>query len=79
MNAYLGSVVLIVGSLAPTGSRLADGAVLTIASNIPLFSLYGNQFGGNGTSTFALPNLTAIAPVGMNYVVCTGGLFPTFP
>lgn len=54
----------------------ADGQLLPIASNAALFSLLGTKYGGNGTSTFALPNLKKAAPDGLSYSICQFGVFP---
>jgi microcystin-dependent protein len=48
----------------PAGSLRTDGQVLPISSNNALFSLIGATFGGNGRSTFALPDLRGRSPVG---------------
>jgi len=50
-------------SFAPQGWALCNGQLLSIAQNTALFSLLGTQFGGNGTSNFALPNLQSRVPV----------------
>ena len=60
----LGSVVLFAGNFAPSGFAYCYGQVLPISSNTALFSLLGTYYGGNGTSTFALPNLNGIAVAG---------------
>jgi microcystin-dependent protein len=44
-------------NFAPTGWAFCDGQLLSISQNTALFSLLGTFYGGNGTSTFALPNL----------------------
>jgi microcystin-dependent protein len=55
----------------------ADGRLLSIASNPALFSLMGTTYGGNGTSTFALPDLRAAAPNGLTYTICDLGIYPS--
>lgn len=55
----------------------ADGRLLPIAQYAALFSLLGTNFGGNGTSNFALPNLASVTPNGLTYMICTEGLYPT--
>jgi tail collar domain len=73
----LGSVLLTAGTTASVGTLPADGQLLKISSNTPLFDLLGTRYGGNGTSTFALPNLKKAAPNGLTYSVCaTSGIFP---
>jgi hypothetical protein len=78
---YLTEVRLLAGNQVPANWHLADGSLLPISSNIALFSLLGTTYGGNGTSTFALPNLEAAAPkgagrAGVDYYICTTGTFP---
>jgi hypothetical protein len=78
-NRFLGEIWLFGGSFAPAGSHVADGSLLSISSNTALFSLFGTQYGGNGTTTFALPDLRAIAPNHVGYVVCLEGIYPSRP
>ena len=49
------------GNFAPTGWATCDGQILPISQNTALFSLLGTTYGGNGQSTFALPNLQGSA------------------
>jgi microcystin-dependent protein len=64
MEPFLGQIVLFPDDFAPTGWALCQGQLLPIAQNTALFSLLGTQFGGNGTSNFALPNLQGRVPNG---------------
>jgi Phage Tail Collar Domain len=69
------------GASLPTNWMLAHGQTLTIASNTALFSLLGTTYGGNGSTTFDLPNLQGAepkgaGPAGINYAICTSGIFP---
>lgn len=57
MDVYIGSVCIFGFNYAPYGWTFCRGQVLSIASNTALFSLLGTYYGGNGTSTFGLPNL----------------------
>ena len=50
-------------NFAPTGWALCNGQILPISQNTALFSLLGTTYGGNGQSTFALPNLQDSAPM----------------
>jgi microcystin-dependent protein len=55
---YLGQIVACAENIAdPQGWALCDGQLLSIAQNQALFALLGTTYGGNGTTTFALPNL----------------------
>jgi microcystin-dependent protein len=51
-------------NFAPRNWALCNGQILPIAQNTALFSLVGTTYGGNGQTTFALPNLQARAPMG---------------
>ncbi|WP_415325444.1 phage tail protein [Chryseobacterium sp. MMS23-Vi53] len=64
MDEYLGTIKMFAGDFAPKGYLLCNGAILSIAQNQALFSLLGTTYGGNGTTTFALPNLNGRAPIG---------------
>ena len=73
----LGQVILTAGKTASVGTLLANGQILPISKNTALFSLLGTEYGGNGTSTFALPNLQKSAPDGLSYSICaTSGIYP---
>jgi microcystin-dependent protein len=61
---FVGEIRLFPFNFAPTGWAMCDGQILPISQNTALFSLLGTQFGGNGTSNFALPNLQGTIPVG---------------
>jgi microcystin-dependent protein len=50
-------------SFAPTGWAFCDGQLLPVSQNTALFSLLGTTYGGNGQSTFALPDLQGSAPM----------------
>lgn len=51
-------------NFAPYGWAFCNGQILSIAQNTALFSLVGTYYGGNGTSTFGLPNFQGVAPLG---------------
>jgi microcystin-dependent protein len=51
------------GNFAPTGWASCDGQILAISQNTALFSLLGTFYGGDGKSTFALPNMAGNAPM----------------
>ena len=50
-------------SFAPTGWAFCDGQLMPLSQNTALFSLLGTTYGGDGKSTFALPNLQGRAPM----------------
>jgi len=72
----LGQIILTAGKTAAPGTLLANGQILQISSNAALFSLLGTKYGGNGKTTFALPNLRNAAPTGLTYSICEFGIFP---
>ena len=62
-NPFLADVILFAGNFAPRGYQLTNGQTLSIASNTALFSLLGTTYGGNGVSTFQLPDLRGRAAI----------------
>lgn len=62
---FPGMVGLFAGNYAPSGWFVASGAILPISDAVPLFEAIGTAFGGDGRSTFALPNLDGAAAVGV--------------
>jgi microcystin-dependent protein len=66
MEPYLGELRLLAFLFAPDGWLLCNGQQLAINTNQPLFSLLGTRFGGNGQTTFALPDLRGRIPVHAN-------------
>jgi microcystin-dependent protein len=70
---FLGQIQCFGFGFAPTGWALCQGQLLPISQNAALFSLLGTYYGGNGTSTFALPNLQSRVPVHQGQL--TGGSF----
>lgn len=66
MDSFIGSIILFAGNFAPQGWLLCQGQLLPVNQNQALFSILGNRYGGNGTTTFALPDLRGRAPVQTN-------------
>jgi len=62
---YIASVNIFAGNFAPRYWAFCAGQLLPIAQNTALFSLIGTTFGGDGRTTFALPNLQGRTPVGV--------------
>ena len=60
---FVGQIMLAGFKFAPRYFALCDGQLLPINQNQALFSLLGTQFGGNGTTTFALPDMRGRTPV----------------
>jgi microcystin-dependent protein len=54
---FIGQIMMFGGNFAPRGWALCNGQLLSIAQNTALFSILGTTYGGNGQTTFALPNL----------------------
>src|SRR4249919_3080608 len=63
-DQFVGEIRIFAGNFAPTGWALCQGQLLPISQNTALFSLLGTYYGGNGQTTFALPNLQDSAPLG---------------
>jgi microcystin-dependent protein len=70
---FLGELRLFPYNFAPSGWAMANGQILSIAQNTALFSLLGTTYGGNGTTTFQLPDLRGRVPVSMGQ---SAGLSP---
>lgn len=62
-DAYIGEVRMFGGNYAPKNWALCNGQLLAISSNTALFSILGTTYGGDGRTTFALPNLQGSAPM----------------
>jgi microcystin-dependent protein len=61
----LGQMALFAGNFEPSGWKFADGQLLSISQNTALFSILGTTYGGNGISTFGLPDLRGRDIIGM--------------
>jgi microcystin-dependent protein len=62
-NPFLAEIRIFAGNFAPTGWALCNGQLLPISQNTALFSLLGTFYGGDGKTTFALPDLQGSAPM----------------
>ncbi|MCR8631207.1 phage tail protein [Paenibacillus radicis (ex Xue et al. 2023)] len=60
---FVGEIRMFTGNFAPRGWAFCNGQLLPISQNTALFSLLGTNYGGDGKSTFALPNLQGRAPM----------------
>jgi microcystin-dependent protein len=69
MDEYLGTVKLFGFNFAPRGWMTCQGQLLSIAQNTALFSLLGTTYGGNGVTTFALPNLAGRVGIGQGQLI----------
>ncbi|MCR9015318.1 phage tail protein [Aquiflexum gelatinilyticum] len=57
MTPFLGQIIMVAFNFAPRGWALCNGSILSISSNTALFALLGTTYGGDGRTTFALPDL----------------------
>lgn len=73
---YLGEIRLFPYSFTPEGWVPADGRVYPVSQNTALFSLLGGRYGGDGETTFALPDLSQMAPSSLRYYIALNGIFP---
>ena len=74
IEQYIGEVFLTAGNVAI--GTLAEGQLLPISLYPSAFAVLGNFYGGDGVSSFALPDLRNAAPDGLTYSICITGLFP---
>jgi microcystin-dependent protein len=62
-NPFVAEIRIFAGNFAPRGWAFCNGQLLPISQNTALFSLLGTFYGGDGKSTFALPDLQGSAPI----------------
>ena len=60
---FIAEIVMFAGTFAPRGWAFCNGQLLAIAQNQALFLILGTTFGGNGQTTFALPDLRSRVPI----------------
>ena len=72
MDPFLGEIRIFAGNFAPRNWAFCNGQVLSIAQNTALFSLLGTTYGGNGQTTFGLPDLRGRLPVHPGSTVIQG-------
>jgi microcystin-dependent protein len=70
---YVGEIRMFAGNFAPAGWMLCEGQLLSIAENEALFVLIGTTYGGDGQSTFALPDLRGRLPMHQSLAYPLGG------
>jgi hypothetical protein len=71
----LGEIILTAGTVA--NGLPANGQLLAISQYSALFALLGTKYGGDGKTTFAIPDLRGVAPNGLTYSICVVGIFPS--
>ena len=64
MDPFVAEVRILACNFAPKGWALCNGQLMSISQNTALFSLLGTNYGGDGKSTFGLPNLQGNVPIG---------------
>jgi len=64
MDPFIGEVILFAGNFAPRGWAFCEGQLLPISQYSALFSILGTTYGGDGRTTFALPDLRGRSPIG---------------
>ena len=75
-DCVIGEIQLTAGNVT-AGGMPANGQELAISQYDALFTLIGATYGGDGVTTFALPDLRALAPDHMTYSICAEGIYPS--
>jgi hypothetical protein len=78
-DCWMGQVELTANSFPPPSYMFAAGQTLPINQYTALFSLLGITYGGDGVTTFRVPDLRKQAPGGTAYILCFQGLYPSHP
>lgn len=65
MDPYLAQIMIFAGNFAPRGWAPCNGQLISVAQNNALFALLGTMYGGDGVTTFGLPDLRGRVPVGI--------------
>lgn len=78
MEPYLGQIVQFAFNYAPQMWMVCEGQTLNIAQNQALYALIGVKFGGNGSTTFCLPDMrkASLFSGSMKYYIAISGIFP---
>lgn len=74
-DPFIGEIRMFAGTFAPRGWALCDGSILSVNSEPTLFAVLGTTYGGNGITTFGLPDLRGRVPFGVGQV--PGGIYKT--
>ena len=76
---FLGEIIQFGGNFAPRGWAFAQGQILPINNNQALFAILGTSYGGDGRTSFALPDLRCFEPTsgGPHYIIALVGTFPS--
>jgi microcystin-dependent protein len=73
-SPYVGEIRMFGGNFAPAGWAFCNGQIMSISQNDVLFNLIGTTYGGDGVSTFALPNLQGRIPLHVGPGIVQGQL-----
>ena len=76
MDAFIGQIQAFAFPFTPQGWLPCNGQLLQIGQYTPLYQLLGTVYGGDGRTTFGLPNLPPVGPKGPTYFICFQGDFP---
>ncbi|MFD0760828.1 phage tail protein [Lutibacter aestuarii] len=76
MEPFLGQIMMFGGNFAPRGWAFCNGQLLAISQNSALFSILGTTYGGDGRTTFALPDLRGRVPINSGGGSAGPGLSP---
>ncbi|MBO8157366.1 MAG: phage tail protein [Bacillaceae bacterium] len=63
MDSFIGEIRIFTGNFAPRGWAFCNGQLMSIGQHTALFSVIGNMYGGDGKTTFALPDLQGRTPI----------------
>ena len=76
---FIGEITIFAGNFAPRDFAYCEGQILNINNNQALFSLLGTRYGGDGRTTFALPNLKSVEKDlnGARYIIALNGIYPS--
>lgn len=77
-GGYIGEITIFVGNYAPQGSYFCDGRELLISKHQELWSILWTKYGGDGRTTFKLPDLREAEKSlnGARYIITTDGVIP---
>ncbi len=78
-DPFIAEITIFGGTFAPRGYAFCEGQLLPISSHSALFSLLGTNYGGDGRTTFALPNLKDAEKLlnGARYIIALDGIYPS--
>lgn len=74
---FIGEIRFFGGNFAPRDWAFCEGQLLSINDNPALFSILGTNYGGDGRTTFGLPDLRSHRPADVNYIIALQGFYPS--